>query len=206
MNKYILFFSEKCKYCQQFLNQLKQTKFYNLFVRISIHDSQIKLPPKLKTVPTIIVPTLQKPLEGNEVFSWLQQQQPQRQQHTQQQQPQRQQYTQQQPQRKSVSFTNSQPQRPKRQVSKRPDFTKPIESQQLEENEPSPFLLEMNSSLSDSFSYIDNETPLSHNYSFIQDKNDIQQNIQQTQQTSEMDRYLNSRDNDPYIGKAIART
>ena len=115
MNKYILFFSEKCKYCQQFLNQLKQTKFYNLFVRISIHDSQIKLPPKLKTVPTIIVPTLQKPLEGNEVFSWLQQQQPQRQQYT-QQQPQRQQHTQQQ------QYTQQQQQPQRQQYIQQPQL------------------------------------------------------------------------------------
>ena len=100
--------------------------------------------------------------------------------------------------------------RPKRQMSNRPDFTKPIEPVQYEENEPKPYLLEMNSNISDSFSYIDNETPLSHNFLFLQgDKEDIQQNIQQTQNPKElspMDIYLQNRDNDPYIGKAITRT
>ena len=237
MNKYILFFSEKCKFSQQFLNLIEPTPFNDLFVKISIHDPTITLPTKLKTVPTIIVPNINKPLEGDDVFAWIQQEyekQRQQQQPTQQYQRQPQQY-QRQPQQyqrqqlqrqqpppqyqsrrrepqKSVSFLDRQSElnntQPQRNRPMKPDFTKEIQPQTLNENDPQPFLDEMNSKISDNFSYIDTEQPLSHNFSFLEDTQEIQQNINSKQQSgfqNEMDNYLNSRDNDPYIGKSIAR-
>ena len=72
MNKYILFYSEQCQYSNEFLRIIRQTPLYNQFVKISIHDKSIKLPSKLKTVPTIVVPNISKPLTGDDVFSWLQ--------------------------------------------------------------------------------------------------------------------------------------
>ena len=71
MNKFVLFYSEKCKYSQEFLRLIQPTDLNELFIKISIHDKSIKLPPKLTSVPTIIVPNIPKPLTGKDVFEWL---------------------------------------------------------------------------------------------------------------------------------------
>ena len=73
MNKFILFYSEQCQHSNEFIRMIQNTQLNELFVKISIHDKSITLPPKLTSVPTIIVPNINRPLTGNDVFSWLNQ-------------------------------------------------------------------------------------------------------------------------------------
>jgi hypothetical protein len=73
--KYILFFSKRCKYCEDFMNKLykKNIELYRMFKKIDI-DSNIKLPDYIKMVPTIIVPSSNnKPVlhSADNVFKWL---------------------------------------------------------------------------------------------------------------------------------------
>ena len=106
-------------------------------------------------------------------------------------------------------MTPRQPQKPQQ-----PDFTKPVRNMEdtNETEGPQAFLCEMNSNLSDSFSYIENDRPLSHHFAFLdcEDQQDIQQNLQKNKQQNpfqnKMNEYLANRDNDPYIGKMISRT
>ena len=68
MNKFVLFYSEQCQHSNEFLKIIQNTELNDLFVKISIHDKTITLPPKLTSVPTIIVPNINRPLTGNDVL------------------------------------------------------------------------------------------------------------------------------------------
>ena len=72
---------------------------------------------------------------------------------------------------------------------------------------------EMNSKLSDNYSYIEYSNPLQHNYSFLDNNltNEITQHLNQqknsnNRQNNVLDNFRESRDNDPHIRKSIRRT
>jgi len=67
---YILFYSNKCKYCESLIDILKGKNLYHGFKTISI-DNNNNLPPYLTKVPTLIVPDINKPLEGKNAFMWV---------------------------------------------------------------------------------------------------------------------------------------
>jgi hypothetical protein len=67
---YILFYSNKCKYCDSIIDILKAKNLYNGFKTISI-DNNSNLPPYITRVPTLIVPDINKPLEGKNAFMWI---------------------------------------------------------------------------------------------------------------------------------------
>ena len=66
----ILFYSKKCKYCESLINILKNKGIYNSFKCICIDDNK-NLPSYLTKVPTLIIPSVNKPLEGKFAFMWL---------------------------------------------------------------------------------------------------------------------------------------
>lgn len=74
-NNYIIFLSRKCRYCEEFLNELYRNDIglYRKFVKIDVENREIRLPKYVKEVPTIIVPINGKNslLSGNDVFKWL---------------------------------------------------------------------------------------------------------------------------------------
>jgi hypothetical protein len=73
-SRYILFYSNKCQHCNEFNKKLYKSNFFNEFVRICIDDPNVRkqLPPNVKTVPTIILPTNPKQyLTGKNVFVWF---------------------------------------------------------------------------------------------------------------------------------------
>lgn len=78
-NQYILYYSNYCINCKEFLNILvKNQPLYQKFNKLNISDSNSPKPPFLKAVPTILVPNVNIPLTGSDVFKWLEQQSTQR--------------------------------------------------------------------------------------------------------------------------------
>ena len=67
---YILFYSNKCNYCESLINILKSKGLIQSFKTICV-DSNSNLPEYLTKVPTLIVPDVNKPLEGKNAFMWV---------------------------------------------------------------------------------------------------------------------------------------
>ena len=67
---YILFYSNKCTYCESLINILKSKGLIKEFKTISV-DNNTNLPSYLTKVPTLIVPNVNKPLEGKNAFMWV---------------------------------------------------------------------------------------------------------------------------------------
>lgn len=71
--QYLLYYSNYCINSKEFMNILCKTKYYNMFTKINISKTQMPRPKFLKFTPTIIVPGVDRPLFGEDVFSWLEQ-------------------------------------------------------------------------------------------------------------------------------------
>jgi len=67
---YILFYSNKCSYCESLINILKSKNLIQGFKTICV-DNNSTLPPYLTKVPTLIIPDVNKPLEGKNAFIWV---------------------------------------------------------------------------------------------------------------------------------------
>mgnify|MGYP007047345003 CR=1 FL=1 len=71
-DQYILYYSNFCINSKEFMSILCKTPFHSKFTKINI--STASFPNIITSVPTIIVPGVQKPLVGIEVFTWLEKQ------------------------------------------------------------------------------------------------------------------------------------
>ena len=72
---YLFFYSEKCVHCKEFLQLLlRDQPLYKKFIKINIENNNIKIPPYIKSVPSIIVPVNGKAnvLVGTKAFQWYQ--------------------------------------------------------------------------------------------------------------------------------------
>jgi hypothetical protein len=69
--QYILYYSNYCINCKEFINILCKSSVYSNFTKINISSRNINFPSFVKSVPTIVVPKVIKPLVGKEVFQWL---------------------------------------------------------------------------------------------------------------------------------------
>ena len=67
---HILYYSNYCINCKEFMNILCKTPIYNKFKKINVSEGAVSIPPFIKRVPTIIVPNY-NPLVGEDVFKWL---------------------------------------------------------------------------------------------------------------------------------------
>ena len=67
--KYTLYYSNYCINCKEFMNILCKNPIYPEFVKINVSNS--RYPSFVKSVPTIVVPKIARPLVGEEVFKWL---------------------------------------------------------------------------------------------------------------------------------------
>lgn len=68
----VLFFSKNCKTCNTFITMCQQNKILKYFRMVDVDDKIAELSQKgLKVVPTIIIKGLTKPIEGKNVFTWL---------------------------------------------------------------------------------------------------------------------------------------
>ena len=66
----VLFYSKKCKFCNQIIEKIKESKFSSEFKMINI-DTTEKVPDLIKVVPTIIDPEFKDLLEGKKAFDYL---------------------------------------------------------------------------------------------------------------------------------------
>jgi len=71
--QYILYYSNYCINCKEFINLLCKTPIYSNFTKINVSE-KVSFPSFVKSVPTIVVPKIQRPLVGEEVFKWLEDQ------------------------------------------------------------------------------------------------------------------------------------
>ena len=69
----ILFYSESCIHSKNFINQLYQSPngLYDTFLRINVLTHRHKVPPIVRSVPTIIVQNCNRPLSGEDCFKWI---------------------------------------------------------------------------------------------------------------------------------------
>jgi len=72
-NDYILFYSNRCLHSKELLNLLhKDVELNQKFTKINIDNSNIKIPPYIKSVPSAIIPNNGQPslMVGKEIFNW----------------------------------------------------------------------------------------------------------------------------------------
>lgn len=69
--QYILYYSNYCINCKEFINILCKNPIYSSFKKINVSNKNVSFPSFVKSVPTILVPKVKKPLVGKEVFEWL---------------------------------------------------------------------------------------------------------------------------------------
>lgn len=68
--QYILYHSNFCINCKEFITLLSKTPLYSKFIKINV-SSGVQFPQFVKNVPTIVVPGIKTPLVGKHVFKWL---------------------------------------------------------------------------------------------------------------------------------------
>lgn len=67
----VIFYSRNCVNCRDLLKRLKEADMLNYFDNFFCIDNRETLPNFLHSVPTIIVSDSDKPLVGDDAFSWL---------------------------------------------------------------------------------------------------------------------------------------
>jgi len=70
METHILFYSNYCNNCKEFIQQLYKSPFFEKFKKICV-DNNPKIPKEITSIPCIIVPRITRPLVGTEAFHWL---------------------------------------------------------------------------------------------------------------------------------------
>ena len=70
---YIMYYSNYCINCKEFMTILCKTPLYSQFTKINV-SGNTSFPSFVKSVPTIVVPKIPRPLVGEEVFKWLEEQ------------------------------------------------------------------------------------------------------------------------------------
>lgn len=66
----VLFYSKKCKFSDQLIKKINESKFSSEFKMINIDNSD-QVPDQIKVVPTIIDPEFKDLLEGKKAFDYL---------------------------------------------------------------------------------------------------------------------------------------
>lgn len=72
----VLFYSNKCMHSKEFLNILhKDNNLNNQVTKVNVDNSNIQLPPYIKSVPSLIINENNKPnlLVGRKIFDWYNQ-------------------------------------------------------------------------------------------------------------------------------------
>lgn len=75
-NNLVLFYSNKCIHSKEFLNMLhKDNNLNNQTTKVNVDNPNIKLPPYIKSVPSLIINENNKPslLVGSKIFDWYNQ-------------------------------------------------------------------------------------------------------------------------------------
>ena len=69
-NDIILFYSNRCKYSNEFIEKLNNSHLSNNVKRVSV-DLLPTIPPNITSVPTLVLSNDKQPLTGKDVFDWL---------------------------------------------------------------------------------------------------------------------------------------
>lgn len=71
-DSFVVFYSNKCSHCREFLTQLRDLKtgLYEEFTKICV-DGNASIPKSIQSVPTLLVPSHDYPLTDKGVFMWL---------------------------------------------------------------------------------------------------------------------------------------
>jgi hypothetical protein len=71
-NTFVLFHSNYCQHCKEFLERLEKLGggLYQKFTKICV-DNNPSIPKSIQSVPTILVPSHEHPLTDSSVFMWL---------------------------------------------------------------------------------------------------------------------------------------
>jgi hypothetical protein len=67
----VLFYSNNCEHSKKFLINLMKTNFNDLVRKICVDRKDAKIPSIVKSVPTLIARGINRPLVGEQVFAWL---------------------------------------------------------------------------------------------------------------------------------------
>ena len=70
METYILFYSNYCANCKEFIQSLYKSPFFEKFKKVCV-DNNTNVPKEITSIPAIIVPKMVKVLVGTEAFHWL---------------------------------------------------------------------------------------------------------------------------------------
>jgi hypothetical protein len=70
METYILFYSNYCANCKEFIQSLYKSPFFEKFKKVCV-DNNTNIPNEITSIPSIIVPRMAKVLTGTEAFHWL---------------------------------------------------------------------------------------------------------------------------------------
>ena len=70
METYIIFYSNYCANCKEFIKSLYKSPFFEKFKRVCV-DNNTNVPKEITLIPAIIVPKMTKVLVGTEAFHWL---------------------------------------------------------------------------------------------------------------------------------------
>lgn len=76
MSNIVLFYSNKCLHCKEFLNMLyKDSELNQKTTKVCVDNSNVKIPPYIKSVPSLIINENNKPnlLVGSKIFEWFNQ-------------------------------------------------------------------------------------------------------------------------------------
>lgn len=74
MATFVLFYSDKCRHSNEFLQQLSKNPDLNgKFTKVNVSEPNARIPPYVKSVPTVLAPNNGKTdmLVGQTVFKWL---------------------------------------------------------------------------------------------------------------------------------------
>lgn len=66
-----LFFSNHCNHCKHFLGSIANTPLSSIISPFCVDNKQIKIPPFIKSVPTLYIANQQRVLTGDALLMWL---------------------------------------------------------------------------------------------------------------------------------------
>ena len=237
LEKDLLFYSNYCIHSNKLINSISKTPLHNNIFYICIDDSNIKVPNFITRVPSIFLVKEKRVLVEDEIDQWtnmkISSQQPQSkeeqyQQQMRQQQMEHQRQMQQQMEQQLQNKQNNQlemphPQQNQPHPQQHPQQNQPPQYQQQENNnEPEEIMAyhsnEMGSSMSDTYSFIEDSgnSSINHNFTFLEGNMPTNTNINtpkdfnsnnnqvKTKLDTDFDKLLESRNNESFA-KGIQR-
>lgn len=72
-NQNIIFYSKSCKTCANLFETLNNERLLKYFKLICVDDCLTEISKQIRTVPTMLVYNVNKPLEGSDTFKWIEQ-------------------------------------------------------------------------------------------------------------------------------------